>query len=515
MSAQAQPDPVADVLGQFPPGESPSGAGERLLLEMAGLVDPPAAATDTPTRPKADRTFDVPNAPGDPIFGADVMVNDPADDNLTTDNTTQSETALAIDASTVCAGYNDFTAGGLSGLASSANSGQTWTDLDGIGGRGDPVIAAHSTTGDFFYGEIATTGGNPAIGIARSTDGCQTFAAAVDASPVSSGLAGTTLNDKPWIAVDNTGGANDGDVYVCWTRFFQTTPGNAATGTSEMRFSRSNDNGATFIGEQVIVPQGSAAFGCSIQVGANGEIYIAYANRAADQIEFLRSLDGGLTFGAIIDIDAAAAQPGDVTAANNCGTNNTRPILNGNIRMLHGAWLAVDTTGGPNDGNIYVAWMENPANATDRSNVLVARSTDGGLTWGNVQQMGVAANNLDEFDPYIAVSPTGVVAAAWYDKRNDNPGNTSTDVYTAFSTDGGVTYGAGVRVSDATAGIPPLFPHYNPGTAQCYFGEYLAVAGDAASFHYLWGDGRRSITTTGFPAGRLDLDVWYDRLEAP
>lgn len=513
-SSTVASDPVGAVLGQYPPNESPSGAGERYLLERAGLVSaPPAKDSTTPKRPRAQQFG--PNAAGDPIFGADVMVNDPADDNLNTDNTTQSETALAVNGSVVCAGYNDFTAGGLSGLASSANSGQTFTDLDGIGGRGDPVIATHRTSGDFYYGEIATIGGNPAIGVARSTDGCQTFAAAANAAPVSSAAAGTTLNDKPWVAVDNTGGPNDGDIYVCWTRFFQTTPGNTATGTSEMRFSRSNDNGATFIGEQVIVPTGSAAFGCSIQVGSGGEIYVAYANRNAGQIEFVRSLDGGLTFDPIVDIDTAAAQPGDVTAANNCGAGNSRPILNGNIRMLHGAWLAVDTTGGPNDGTLYAAWMENPANATDRSDVLVARSTDRGQTWTNVQQMGVPANNLDEFNPYVSVSPTGVVGVAWYDKRNDNPGNTNTDVYTAYSTDGGQTYGANIRVSDVTAGIPPLFPHYNPGTAQCYFGEYLAVAGDAASFHYLWGDGRRSITTTGFPAGRLDLDVYYDRLEAP
>ena len=42
----------------------------------------------------------------------------------------------------------------------------------------------------------------------------------------------------------------------------------------------------------MIVPTGSAAFGCSIQVGPGGEIYIAYANRNAGQIEFIRSLDG-------------------------------------------------------------------------------------------------------------------------------------------------------------------------------------------------------------------------------
>ena len=512
-SAHAESDPVADLLAQFPTGEEPSAAGERLLLEMAGLVDAPPG-TDGGPPPAISATDEAPGAPGDPIFGADVMVNDPADDNLTNDVTTQSETALAIVGSTLCAGYNDFTAGGLSGHAVSTDSGATWTDLDGLGNSGDPVIAAHQATGDFFYGQIAQIGGNPAIGIARSTDGCQTFGTPTNAAPVSSGLAGTTLSDKPWVAVDNTGGPNDGDIYVCWTRFFQTTPGDATTGTSEMRFSRSNDSGATFIGEQVIVPTGTAPFGCSIQVGSNGEIYIAYANRAADQIEFIRSLDGGLSFDPIVDIDASAPQPGDVTAANNCGTNNTRPILNGNIRMLHGGWLAVDTSGGPNDGTIYAAWMENPANATDRSDVLVARSTDQGSTWVDVQQIG-GGNNVDQFDPYIAVSPTGAVAVAWYDRRNDTANNLLTDVYTAYSTDGGVTYGALVRVSDVSAGVPPLFPHYNPGTAQCYFGEYLAIAADAASFHYLWGDGRRTITTTAFPGGRLDLDVYYDRLEAP
>ena len=131
--------------------------------------------------------------------------------------------------------------------------------------------------------------------------------------------------------------------------------------------------------------------------------------------------------------------------------------------MLHGAWLAVDTTGGPNDGTIYAAWMENPANATDRSDVLVARSTDGGQTWTNVQQMGVPANNLDEFNPYVSVSPTGVVAVAWYDKRNDNPGNTNTDVFTAYSTDGGQTYGAQHPGERCHGRHPSAVPALQPG----------------------------------------------------
>ena len=50
--------------------------------------------------------------------------------------------------------------------------------------------------------------------MAISTDDCQSFAAPVDASPGASAIGTTTLNDKPWIDVDDTGGGNDGNLYV-------------------------------------------------------------------------------------------------------------------------------------------------------------------------------------------------------------------------------------------------------------------------------------------------------------
>ena len=153
-------------------------------------------------------------------LGLDVQVNNSGAD--TPESTTQSETSMAVLGNTICAGYNDSGTNRYSGLARSDDLGATWTDLGEIGQRGDPVIAVHEDSGTFYYAEIATLGGNPAIGVAVSTDDCMSFGAPVDASPVSSGLVATTLNDKPWIAVDNTGGANDGNVYVCWTRFATT-----------------------------------------------------------------------------------------------------------------------------------------------------------------------------------------------------------------------------------------------------------------------------------------------------
>ena len=143
-----------------------------------------------------------------------------------------------------------------------------WTQLQGELGannNGDPTLAINNKTGTFFYGENATIGGNPAIGVARSTDNCQTFGAAVDASAASSGLNTvgnlTTLSDKPSIAVDNSGGADNGNVYVCWTRFIDTSnPSGRAGGYERASFFRSINGGPSYVNEQIIQAQGPAPF---------------------------------------------------------------------------------------------------------------------------------------------------------------------------------------------------------------------------------------------------------------
>src|SRR5262245_30440186 len=237
-------------VGSGPRARRALGSGKSSFAE-AGSVRGPLGCRRTPaptprgTLPKAATGASLPPSEALPAQpGADTPVNNPGTD--TPERTTQSETTLAVRGNTICAGYNDSGPGGFSGLSRSTNLGTTWVDQGGLGQSGDPVLAVDHTTATFYYAEIATIGGNPAIGVARSTDDCQTFGAPVDASPVASGLAGTTLNDKPWVAVDNTGGSNDGNIYVCWTRFF--------TGGSELRFSRSADGGTTYENEQILAP---------------------------------------------------------------------------------------------------------------------------------------------------------------------------------------------------------------------------------------------------------------------
>jgi len=458
-----------------------------------------------------------------PVVVDDIQVNSATGDPG--DNTTQSETSMAVRGSTICLGFNDSgPTVGISGFARSTNKGQSWTDQGelGAGNNGDPTIAVDQGTGTFYYGENATIGGNPAIGVARSTDDCVSFGAQVNASAASSVLQTapnvTTLSDKPSIAVDNTGGARNGYIYVCWTRFIDTSsPSDGSADASELRFSRSIDGGATYVNEQVIQPQGPAPFGCSVKVGPAGQVNVVWADRTGatlGDIRFRSSTDGGLTFGANIGVSTGNRLPGTDNVVS-CGTNNNRTCLNGNIRMLHQAWLAVDTTGGANDGNLYVVWASDPAGATDNSDVSFRRSTDGGLTWSATLQLG-GGTTTDQFEPNVAVGgDEGAVSVVWYDRRNDTVNNLNIDVYKAFSTDGGVTFGAIQRVTNQSFGVPQLNPNFDSAITNCYMGEYIAVAADGGSFYYAWGDNRNTVTNANWPSGRPDPDVFFESEAAP
>lgn len=462
-------------------------------------------------------------AAAQPVLVDDIQVNTAAGDPG--DNTTQSETSLAVRGNTVCAGFNDSgPTAGVSGFARSTNRGQTWTDQGelGAGNNGDPALAVNQATGTFYYGENATISANPAIGVARSTDDCQTFGVQVDASAASSGLSAagnvTTLSDKPSIAVDNSGGANNGNVYVCWTRFIDTSnPSDGNADTSELRFSRSTDGGATYVNEQVIQVQGPAPFGCSVKVGPNGQVYVVWADRigaTAGDIRFRASTDGGQTFGGNVQVSTGNRLPGADRVVS-CGVNNNRTTLNGNIRMLHQAWLAVDTTGSVNNGNLYVVWASDPTGNFDNSDVFFSRSTNAGANWSAPVQLG-GGTTTDQFEPAIAVGgDEGSVSVAWYDRRNDTANNLNTDVYKAFSTDGGVTFGALQRVTNTNWGVPQLNPNFDPAIANCYMGEYIAVAADAGRFYFLWGDNRNTVTNANWPAGRPDPDVFFETEAAP
>ena len=152
--------------------------------------------------------------------------------------------------------------------------------------------------------------------------------------------------------------------------------------------------------------------------GADGSLYALYVvgkevpgrRFPLSALRFTRSADGGRTWTA----------PASVTDAAEFGSYN-----------FHAMLVAPD-------GAVYVAWLDG---RNGKSAAYVTHSTDGGRSWAPNTRMG-AGEACPCCRTALAAGANGVVYAAW---RNVAPGNVR-DVVVARSSDGGRTWGDAVPV---------------------------------------------------------------------
>jgi hypothetical protein len=285
------------------------------------------------------------------------------------------------------------------------------------------------------------------------------------------------FDDKPWLGVDkHRASPCFGNVYMAFTPF------HGVDGTFPTVFSRSTDGGVNFSAPVVISQKGQdgspTGLGTNIAVGTDGRIYVSYSrfsstNGDQQSVSVVRSDDCGLHFSkpvqAVVSfITMQLFEP---------GLTFRTPTL---------PWVAVDDT---NSDVVYVAYTAKQGSPS-HADVFVARSIDGGTTWGAPVKANDDATNKHQFFPAITVS-NGALHVAWYDLRDSaNPGspevtngvlgvyyassNTSSAFYPAFSQN--------VKVSDA--GFDPF--------CTDFIGDYIELAAhfDGAQHvvHVAWTD---------------------------
>ncbi|HWO58017.1 MAG TPA: sialidase family protein [bacterium] len=271
------------------------------------------------------------------------------------------------------------------------------------------------------------------------------------------------FEDKEMMAVDNTGGPTDGSVYVAWARFGATT---------DIYCVRSFD-GITFDLERLVSDQSGVQWPVPA-VGAGGRVVIAWWSYARGAIMCDISTDQGWTWGTdrvLQNIDFYPSQ------------------INGGITTFGFPALTADVTGGPFHGRFYCAFVDYGPDG--RLDLYMTRSLDGGLTWTGRQRINddPLGNGVDQFHPWIAVNPDGVVSVAFYDRRLD-PANLNFDLFVTHSFDGGLTWTPNQRVSEVSSSpfnafgaksVEPLTP-YDPKIPIAYspnaglIGEYIGIA---------------------------------------
>ena len=444
---------------------------------------------------------------------SNVRVNNPALDTHQADQTTQSETTIAVAGSHVAVGYNDsqqtglfLTAGSnLTGYSYSVNGGKTFTDggvlpnTPEFNNLGDPWMAS-GRNGTMYYSTLAgdNLNLNLDVAVARSTNGGKTWSTPVPVYRPPFAIAYTGDKDALAVGPDPVVHTRD-NLYVAYDDFsFDSVTGQATTG---LPVARSTDGGNTWhltYADKFTLP----TTGCSFQqyIGATpivdkvtGTLYVTAEKITVDDPNctgapatlsewILKSTDGGQTFGPGVKI-------ADVTAATPTGL-----LFLGPGRYARTAEFPSPVIQG---STIYVAW--NDGGQGGHSHIRLATSTNGGSTWSAAF---VTGGNGDEVQPALSADSHGL-HLLYYHRYPNN----TIDVLIGSSLNG--TSFITKRVTSQPFLGTLTVPQFDPIIAPGYMGDYIANVVHGSHEYFAWGDNRGSVTDFLYPQGRNDPDVFF------
>ena len=147
--------------------------------------------------------------------------------------------------------------------------------------------------------------------------------------------------------------------------------------------------------------------------------------------------------------------------------------------MLGQVWIATDHSGGPHHGNVYMLCSVNRTSNDDPLDVMLIRSTDGGLSWSDPIRINDDTDDTAyQWFGTLSVAPTGRIDVIWLDTR-DHPGTVLSTLYYSYSLDGGVTWSVNEPLSESFD--PHLgFPQQNK------MGDYFEMISDEGGAHLAW-----------------------------
>jgi hypothetical protein len=333
------------------------------------------------------------------------------------------------------------------GYGYTTNGGQSWTFPGVIEPgifRSDPVLRS-DRNGNFFYNSLTSSSSSFTCQVFKSTSGGANWGNKVNAKG----------GDKQWMTIDLTDGPGSGNIYAAWNGAFSSCyPG---------YFTRSANAGVSY--ENCTMVPNDPYWG-TLTVGKEGELYLC----------------GTTGFDFMVAKSLNAQNPGSVI------TWTVASIVNLDGFITYGAepnpgglagqtQLAVDTSGGTYNGNVYLLCsVERPFDPLD---IMFARSTNGGILWSSpVRVNDDQGNSAFQWFGTMSVAPNGRIDAAWLDTR-DHPGTPISALYYSYSTNGGLSWSVNQRLSE----------YFNPHLGwpqQNKMGDYFDMFSDNNGAYLAW-----------------------------
>jgi len=277
--------------------------------------------------------------------------------------------------------------------------------------------------------------------------------------------------DRPWIAVDNSGGPHDGTVYLTAMSAYWFA------GQHHLYIRSSSDKGASWSkltqidNEEFSVGRMTRSSGL-ISIGADGTAQVAYLSYDTKASPFVRMYlattgDLGVSF--------------QHSVVGNLIYNNTNKA--GDFTKSH--CIACDPV---HNGNLAIAWIDDRNGDPD---VFLRKSTDSGKNWTLPLRVNDDSiiNGVGQDEVWMNFSPNGHLALAWRDRRTSGKGDTvNFNIFSTMSTDGGMSFAPNKILSTISS------PFINVPKGNSFIG----VATSDNTLHVNWAD-----LSSG------DLDIYY------
>jgi hypothetical protein len=343
-------------------------------------------------------------------------------------------------------------------VAWSHDAGATWTSATIGRAKADPAVAI-DRDGTFYVSYIndAAPVGEGGHGISVSSDGGRTWQPRM----VFDGHA-----DKNHLVVDTHASSPFvGRLHAGWTRF-------TSGGLSSILASFSDDGGRSWSPVRNVSRNQLVNQGVNLQTGPNGELYCCWSifSEPEHTLVFSASLDGGNTFQAPRFFeDLRGVWPSGVT-----------DFLKAN------SWpsMAVDRSGGPRNGWIYVFWTNVgvPGVNVGDPDIYMLRSRDGGETWDAPVRVNDDDTSSAQWFAWSACDQVnGDLYTIFYDRRED-PADVLARAWVARSTDGGASW------VNQPVGDEQFLP-------RGALGDYLGICARDGHVWPLWSDLRTDPVT--------------------
>jgi hypothetical protein len=241
--------------------------------------------------------------------------------------------------------------------------------------------------------------------------------------------------------------------------------------------ARSSDGARSFSAPVVVerFDDRHFALGATPVVGPEGWLRVAFlaflqvGKKERYSLVVATSYDGGVTFPSLRTAVPFVA-----------GVPDRLP--HGTFRNLSLPALAVS----PRTGALVIAWADERHGDAD---IMKTSSNDRGQTWAIPARVNHDRlyDRKDQFQPQLAVSPSGTFACSWFDRRY-GPGDRLIDVMVAVSRDDARTFGANLRVTPRSWDPAIGAPHVNGRSHDTFIGDYQGLVMDDLTIHPVWND---------------------------